>query len=92
MASCMYSKKLPDYGDLDNVTGSAPGYKVYVSENDGGVLLQMFHAERDNPMTSMGYSVFMNVAEAKGLLRGLQMAINRAEPKHANHKNRGEDC
>ena len=92
MASCIYSKKLPDYGDLDNVTGTAPGYKVFVLENDGGVSLQMFHDEKDDPTTSRGYSVFMNVDETRVLIEGLQKAIERAEPKNANHKSRAMDC
>jgi hypothetical protein len=36
MANKFYGKLLPDYGDLDNQTGTAPGYRVYVLENDGG--------------------------------------------------------
>jgi len=92
MASCMYSKELPDNGDLDNVTGTAPGYKVFVLENDGGISLQMFHIKKDDIMISSGYSVFMNIDETKELIKGMQNAIECAEPKNANHKSRAKDC
>lgn len=91
MASKMYGKLLPDYGDLDNKTNGAPGYRVFVLENEGGVSLQMVHAN-DDPVTSSGYSVFLNVDEAKELLSGLQEAIDRAEPKNASHPDRGSNC
>ena len=91
MASKMYGKLLPNYGDLDNSTGNAPGYRVFVLENDGGVSLQMVHAD-DDPVTSPGYSVFLNVNEARDLLSGLQEAIDRAEPKNASRPNRGSNC
>ncbi len=91
MASKMYGKLLPDYGDLDNVTGTAPGYRVYVLENDGGISLQLIHANED-PVTSQGSSVFLNVEEARELIEGLQEAIDRAEPKNANHPSRGSNC
>lgn len=91
MASKMYGKLLPDYGDLDNVTGKASGYKVYILENDGGISLQMIHAN-DNPLNSPGYSVFLNVDEAKELISGIQEAIDRAEPKDADHPPRGSFC
>lgn len=91
MASKIYGKLLPDYRDLDNKTSGAPGYRAFVLENDGGVSLQMIHAN-DHPLTSPGYSVFLNVDEAKELLSGLQEAIDRAEPKNASHPNRSSDC
>jgi hypothetical protein len=90
MASCIYSKLLPDYGDLDNVSGTAPGYRVYIFENDGGVSVQMMHVD-DDPMTASGYAVFMNVEEAKEFQCKLQEAIQRAGTKNANHKARGVD-
>lgn len=91
MGSTIYANLLPDYGDLDNVTGNAPGYRVYIIENDGGISLQMIHA-KDDPITTQGSAIFMNVHEAKELLQSLQEAISRAEIKHANHKNRGRVC
>ncbi len=91
MASSFYSKLLPDYGDLDNQTKTAPGYRVYVLENDGGVSLQMIHADQD-PATNAGSSVFLNVDETKELIRALEKAVERAEPKKANHIARGQDC
>ncbi|MCP4486456.1 MAG: hypothetical protein GY820_03920 [Gammaproteobacteria bacterium] len=91
MGSKMYGKLLPDYGDLDNETNTAPGYRVYIIENDGGISLQMIHAN-DDPVTSPGYSVFLNVTEAKELINGLEEAIERAEPKNANHPTRGSNC
>jgi len=61
---------------------------VYILENDGGISLQMVHADRD-PITEKGYAVFLNVEEAREFVEALQQAINRAEPKNANHPNRG---
>lgn len=91
MASKFYGKLLPDYGDLDNQTGTAPGYRVYVLENDGGISLQMVHADKD-PVFEVGSSVFLNVDEAKEMIEALQEAVDRAEPKNANHKPRGKNC
>lgn len=91
MGSKFYGKHLPDYGDLDNATGTHPGYRVYIIENDGGVSLQMVHAEHD-PNTTLGSSIFMNVDEAKEMLSSLEKAIVRAESKSANHSARGHDC
>jgi len=91
MASKFYGSLLPDYGDLDNQTGTAPGYRVYVLENDGGISLQMIHADK-NPVSEVGYSVFLNVDEAKEMVESIQEAIVRAEPKNANHKPRGKSC
>ncbi len=91
MASKMYGKLLPDYGDLDNKTGSAPGYRVYILENDGGISLQMLHADED-PIRGTGSSVFLNVEEAREMIEALQEGIDRAEPKKANHPARGVNC
>jgi len=90
MASCIYSKLLPDNGDLDNITGTTPGYRVYISENDGGVSLQIIHAN-DDPMTASDHAVFMNVDEAKEFQQKLTEAINRAGNKHVDHKLRGKN-
>ena len=38
MASLIYAKHLPDYGDLDNITGECPGYRVYVLEKGWGYI------------------------------------------------------
>ena len=91
MASKFYGKLLPDYGDLDNQTGKAPGYRVYILENDGGVSLQMIHADID-PISAKGCAVFLNVDEADEMLTALGEAIARARPKNARHKARGESC
>ena len=91
MGSKFYGKLLPDYGDLDNKTKTAPGYRVYIIENDGGVSLQMIHA-KDDPETTPGSAVFMNVDEAKEMLASLQEAIDRAEVKKSIHKARGTNC
>ena len=91
MASIMYSKLLPDYGDLDNASKTAPGYRVYIRENDGGIGLELFHAN-ENLSTGQGSSVFLNLKEARELIKGIEKAIERAEPKKANHKARGIDC
>lgn len=87
----MYGKLLPDYGDLDNKTKTAPGYRVYILENDGGISLQMQHADT-NPVTGETSSVFLNVEEAREMIEALQEAIDRAEPKNANHPLRGVNC
>lgn len=87
----MYGKLLPDYGDLDNASKTAPGYRVYVLENDGGISLQMIHAD-ENPAKSRGYSVFMNIEETKELINGLQDAVERAIPKNVNHPALGKNC
>jgi uncharacterized protein YbcV (DUF1398 family) len=68
MSSKFYGSLLPDYADLDNTTGSAPGYRVFISENDGGISLQMIHA-KDNPITTSGSAIFMNVHEAKEMTK-----------------------
>jgi len=86
-----YSKLLPDYEELDNDSGQKPGYRVYVHEKDGGIGLQMIHADRD-PVTEVGSAVFLNVDEAQEMLQALQAAIARARPKNANHRARGVDC
>ena len=91
MGSPIYSKLLPALGDLDNRTGTEPGYRVFVMEIDGGIALELVHANED-PATSKGSSVFLNVEEAQELLQGLKNAIDRAEPKNANHPARGSDC
>lgn len=91
MGSCMYGKLLPDNGDLDNVTKTAPGYRVFVCENNGGVELSMIHAD-DDPVTTPGYQVFMNPDEAEELIHGLREAVQRARPKNANHPARGKPC
>ena len=91
MASKFYGKHLPDYGDLDNITGTAPGYRVYILENDGGICLQMLHADED-PVTGVGAAVFLNTEEARELMGSLLQAIERAEPKEARHPARGIAC
>lgn len=87
----MYSKHLPDLGDLDNETGVCPGYRVYILENDGGIALQMMDSD-ENPVTGKANSVFLNIEEAEELISGLKDAIQRAKPKKANHISRGIDC
>lgn len=91
MGNKFYGKLLPDLGDLDNETKTAPGYRVYINEKDGGVSLQMIHAT-DDPVTTLGSAVFMNVDEAKEMLASLQEAIDRAETKNGKHKARGTNC
>jgi hypothetical protein len=91
MGSNFYGTLLPDLSDLDNTTGNAPGYRVYIMEEDGGITLSMVHADA-NPNTEQGPAVFLNVSEAHELVEGLQAAITRAEPKNANHRNRGIVC
>jgi hypothetical protein len=51
----------------------------------------MIHADKD-PVSEVGSSVFLNVDEAKEMIEALQVAVDRAEPKNANHKSRGKNC
>jgi len=91
MASIMYGKLLPDYGDLDNGSGDCPGYRLYILENDGGIALELMNANEESS-TGKANSVFLNVSEAEELIEGIQEAINRAKSKNANHENRAKDC
>lgn len=91
MSSIFYSKLLPDYTDIDNKIRNRPGYRVYIRENDGGICLEMIHANRDR-VTEEGSAVFLNVDEAQEMLQALEAAIARARPKNANHRARGVDC
>lgn len=88
MASKFFGMLLPDYGDIDNTTGNAPGYRVYILENDGGVAIEMVPATMD-PTTTRGAAVFLNVDEANDMLHSLQEAVERAREKNAPHKRRG---
>lgn len=90
MASCMYSKILPDYSDLDNDSGERPGFRLFIIENDGGISIQMQNA-KDPIESDTANSVYMTVKEAKELLTGLNDAINRASCKNSNHKSRAKD-
>lgn len=87
--SKFYGKLLPDYGDLDGVTSL--GYRVFILEKDGGISLQMV-SEKDDPTTTLGLAVFLNIEEAKDMLSALQEAIVSADSKSANHKGRAMDC
>ena len=89
MASCMYSKLLPDYSDLDNDSGERPGFRLFIIENDGGISIQMQNA-KDQIESDTTNSVFMTVNEAKELLNGLNEAINRASLKNEKHKSRAK--
>lgn len=89
--SYSYSKILPDYTDLDNESGLKPGYRVYILENDGGISLQMIHADSD-PVTEVGSAVFLNVDEAQEMLQALKDAISLARPKKAEHRARSINC
>ncbi len=90
METCMYSKILPDYSDLDNDSNKRPGYKVYVVENDGGISIQMQDASAKSENDTLK-AVFMNVKEAKDFVEGINEAINRATSKNANHKSRAKE-
>ncbi len=90
MASCIYSKILPDYSDLDNNSGERPGYKVFILENDGGISVQFQNADDESDSDTLK-AVFMNVCEAKEMLNSLEDAINRASIKKAKHKNRSRN-
>ena len=90
MASIFYDKHLPDYGDLDNKTGTRPGFRFGIRENDGGIGIFMGPIN-DDPDSDRYYNGFLNVNEAEDLMNCLQDAINRATPKNRNrllHRNR----
>lgn len=89
MASHFYSKNVPDYGDLDNQTGTRPPLLVEIVENDGGVGLLIYD---DRLGSGKASGVFFNVEEAKDLLASLREAIERAEPKNARHENRVKEA
>ena len=88
MASHFYSRVAPDYGDLDNITGTRPGHLLEVLEKDGGVGISLY---ADDQGTGSYYAVYLNVKEAEELLDGLRQAIDRARPKQANHQDRVRD-
>ncbi len=47
-----YNKHLPDYGNLDNETGSAPEYLFGIRENDGGVGIRQSQRNYSVPYTN----------------------------------------
>lgn len=51
----------------------------------------MIHAN-DDPVKTVGSSVFMNVGEAEELIAGLQEAVDRSRPKNGNHPAHGSNC
>lgn len=75
--SCTYSKRLPDYRDLDNDSGDCPGYKVYVLEKDGGVSIQMQDASDESDSDTLK-GIFLNVDEAEEFARGIDEAIKKS--------------
>ena len=91
MASVFYSKWLPDFSDLDNRSDRAPGYCVYIREDDGGVGLEIMHPSESQTIGT-GFAVFLNVDEAEEMLRGLQEAIGWARSKGGQHRPRAKNC
>ena len=84
MASYFYDKHVPDGGDPANKTGTAPGFRFCVCEQDAAIGIEMDKIEESrsatiNPKTH--YSALINIKEAKELLAGLQQAIDRAASK-----------
>ena len=77
MASNFYSNELPDEGDLHNETGKYPGYHLDIRENDGGVAISLTRVDDKQQWMA----VFMDAAEARKVLGGLNKAIERAESK-----------
>ena len=76
-----YSKKLPDYKDLDNNSGNCFGYKIYILEKDGGISVQIQNAGEPSEQSETVKAVFMNVEEAEELRDCLQEAIDKAKRK-----------
>ena len=92
MASTLYSRIHADYEDLDNETGTAPGFLVEVKENDGGVGVCFYPDGEVSPKRpGVGRAqVFMTAEEARELLAGLRDAIARADAKNrANERGAG---
>jgi hypothetical protein len=87
MASCFYDEHVMDYGDLENVTGRCPGYRLRVLENDGGISVQMGPIKND-PDDQSYYRGFMDILEATELWRSLDTAIMRAESKWEKNEKR----
>lgn len=88
--SLTYNKILPDYTDLDNNSGAKPGYKVSVLEKDGGVSVQLQNSDDKSDEKTLK-AVFMNVTEANEFMAGIKNAIDRANQKNANHRNRARE-
>lgn len=88
--SLTYNKILPDYTDLDNNSGAKPGYKVSVLEKDGGVSVQLQNSDDESDEKTLK-AVFMNVTEANEFMAGIKNAIDRANQKNANHRNRARE-
>ncbi len=74
-----YDEILPDYGDLDNQTGSCPGHRVAISEKDGGINIEL---EPLGQKTNTIYGAFMNIEEAREFSTALQESIKRAAYKN----------
>lgn len=81
MASNFYSKVLPDYEDLENVTGEHPGFELDITEQDRGIGVLMHPAPGKKGDGVGRAQVYMTPEEARELVRGLQEAIARAESK-----------
>jgi len=91
MASNIYDKNLPDYGDLDNETGERPGFTFGVRENDGGIGIYMGPVG-DNFDGDTFYSAFLNPDEADELVAAFKEAIERARLKQGlPHRRRIKD-
>lgn len=97
-ANYLYEKHVPSYVDLDNISGKAPGFRVTVCENDGGVGL-ILEPYLDNPSPTINldkyYGVFFNIKEAQELVSSLQAAIEGALGSAGGedlHPDRVQDC
>lgn len=98
MASYFYDKHVPDYRDIDNKTGKAPGFRISICENDCGIGLSMEPFKKTTGIAidpKAQYSGWFNIKEARELLSGLQQAIDRAISKNDGedlHEDRVQDC
>lgn len=88
MASHFYSRIAPDYGELDNATGTRSGHLFEIVENDGGIGIMLYSDDKGRGNYE---AIFLNVDEAEEVLEGLRDAINRARPKNAGHEARVRD-
>jgi len=79
MTSLFYKDQLPDWTDQTNATGTRPGYRLYVEENDGLIAVSLQPADKDEISSEDAYTATLTVAQAKALINGIQDAIRRAE-------------
>ncbi len=79
MASNTYQEDFPDYTDPKNKTGTSPGFRLDVVENDGIVGLSLQPIGKNAISGEDSYHALLSVQQAKQLIKGIEDAIRRAE-------------